>query len=62
MNNYNIRFIDLFAGSGGIRLGFEKAAKSLNINTECVFTSEIKPTAINVLKQNYPNEDKEWSF
>lgn len=51
-----IRFIDLFAGIGGIRLGFEQTAKSLGLETECVLTSEIKPYAVNVLKQNYPNE------
>lgn len=51
-----IRFIDLFAGIGGIRLGFEQTAKAIGIETECVLTSEIKPYAIEVLKQNYPNE------
>jgi DNA (cytosine-5)-methyltransferase 1 len=51
-----IRFIDLFAGIGGIRLGFEQTAKALGIDTECVLTSEIKPYAVKVLKQNYPNE------
>lgn len=56
MNNRKIRFIDLFAGIGGIRLGFEQAAKSLNINTECVFTSEIKPSAIDILNQNFKND------
>ncbi len=51
-----IRFIDLFAGIGGIRCGLELAAKELGIETKCVFTSEIKPYAIKVLKQNHPNE------
>ena len=35
------KFIDLFAGIGGIRLGFENAAKSKGIETNCVFSSEI---------------------
>lgn len=48
-----LKFIDLFAGIGGIRLGFEQAAYESGIATECVFTSEIKPYAINVLKQNH---------
>ena len=52
-----VRFIDLFAGIGGIRLGFEQAAKTLGLETECMLTSEIKPHAIEVLKQNYPNEN-----
>lgn len=48
-----IKFIDLFAGIGGIRLGFEQACKKAKIKSECVFTSEIKPHAIEVLKQNH---------
>lgn len=52
-----IRFIDLFAGIGGIRLGLELAAQELGYQTQCVFTSEIKPYAINVLKQNHPSEN-----
>lgn len=52
-----IRFIDLFAGIGGIRCGFEMAAKELGFETECVFTSEIKPYALKVLAQNHPGED-----
>ena len=51
-----ISFIDLFAGIGGIRLGFTQACENLKINAKCVFTSEIKPHAIKILKQNYPNE------
>lgn len=51
-----VRFIDLFAGIGGIRCGFEQAAETAGIKTECVFTSEIKPHAIEILKQNYPGE------
>lgn len=52
-----IRFIDLFAGIGGIRKGFELACGERGVPTKCVFTSEIKPYAIDVLKQNHP-EDK----
>lgn len=48
-----VKFIDLFAGIGGLRLGFEEAFNSSDINTECVFTSEIKPHAIKVLKDNF---------
>lgn len=56
MNNI-IRFVDLFAGIGGIRKGFEMACKDRGIRTKCVFTSEIKPYAIKVLKQNHPDEE-----
>ena len=51
-----IKFIDLFAGIGGIRKGFELACSKYGYKTECVFTSEIKPHAIKVLKQNHPFE------
>ncbi|MBP9994882.1 MAG: DNA (cytosine-5-)-methyltransferase [bacterium] len=51
-----LRFIDLFAGIGGIRLGLEQAAHELGFNTECMMTSEIKPAAIKVLRQNHPQE------
>jgi len=50
-----LRFIDLFAGMGGFRLGFENACKVLNIGSECVFTSEIKPHAITVYTDNFPD-------
>lgn len=49
----SIRFIDLFAGLGGIRLGFEEAFKRIGVQTECVMTSEIKPYAIRTLKRNF---------
>lgn len=48
-----VKFIDLFAGLGGLRLGFEEAFKSKGIQTECVLTSEIKPSAIKALNKNF---------
>lgn len=51
-----IKFVDLFSGIGGIRKGFELACKNLGYNSECVFVSEIKSSAINILHQNHPNE------
>lgn len=52
-----IRFIDLFAGMGGIRQGFEQACDKYGIQHECVMTSEIKPAAISVLHQNHEDEN-----
>lgn len=52
----NIKFIDLFAGIGGIRCGFEKAFRKAGYNTQCVLTSEIKPYAVKVLNANHPEE------
>jgi site-specific DNA-cytosine methylase len=53
MMNKKIKFIDLFAGLGGIRIGFEQACKERGIETECVLTSEIKPYAVETLKHNH---------
>lgn len=53
---HTLRFIDLFAGIGGIRCGLEQAAHSAGLNPVCVFTSEIKPYAVKVLRENHPTE------
>ena len=52
-----IKFIDLFAGLGGIRLGFEQAFNEMGYNTECVLTSEIKPHAIQALESNFEHKN-----
>jgi len=44
-------FIDLFAGIGGLRLGFESAGG------RCVFTSEWDPYCQKTYKANFGNED-----
>jgi DNA (cytosine-5)-methyltransferase 1 len=51
--NNKIKIIDLFAGIGGIRLGFELASKN---NIECVFTSEWNKYSEQTYLANYPNE------
>ncbi len=51
-----LKYIDLFAGMGGIRLGLVQACSEKGIATKCVFTSEIKSAAINVYSQNHPGE------
>lgn len=56
------KFIDLFAGLSGIRIGFEKAAKERGVNTKCVLTSEIKPAAIEALSHRYPGEKCDYNI
>lgn len=51
-----IRIIDLFAGLGGIRIGFEQAMKDLGYYVDCVFSSEIKKYAVKAY-ENYFNEN-----
>lgn len=57
MKTNKLKFIDLFAGLGGIRLGFEQACQERGIETECVLTSEIKPYAVQTLKHNHHHEN-----
>lgn len=40
-----IKFVDLFAGTGGIRLGLEQACSELDLENSCVFSSEIDRNA-----------------
>lgn len=51
-----LRFVDLFAGIGGIRCGLEQAAREKGMTPICVLTSEIKPYAVSVLRDNHPTE------
>ncbi|MDD5272626.1 MAG: DNA cytosine methyltransferase [Methylovulum sp.] len=48
-----IKFIDLFAGTGGIRLGFEQACQKLGLKTDCVFSSEIDKNACASYELNF---------
>lgn len=52
-----IRFIDLFAGIGGIRTGLSQALEEAGYIPKCIMTSEIKPYAIKVLQHNYDQEN-----
>ncbi|EGO6620564.1 DNA cytosine methyltransferase [Escherichia coli] len=54
--NYTFRFIDLFAGIGGIRKGFE------NIGGQCVFTSEWNKEAVRTYKANWFNDERNHKF
>lgn len=51
-----IRIIDLFAGLGGIRLGFEQGLRNVGLETKCVFSSEIKKYAIKAYQGYFGNE------
>ncbi len=51
-----ITFIDLFAGLGGTRIGFEQACTEHNLKAECVFTSEIKPYAVKIYEHNFSGD------
>lgn len=46
-----LRFIDLFAGIGGLRLAF-----AANAGTRCVFASEIDPHARRTCEANFPKD------
>ena len=52
-NEKTVKFIDLFAGLGGIRIGFEEAAASAGLKAKCVFSSEIKKYAVDVYKHHF---------
>lgn len=55
-----IKFIDLFAGVGGIRLGATQALKKYNIDSQCVLSSEIDAKACQTYELNfheYPSGD-----
>ncbi|EPD6202514.1 DNA (cytosine-5-)-methyltransferase [Enterobacter hormaechei] len=54
--NYNFKFIDLFAGIGGIRSGFEE------IGGKCVFTSEWNKHAVRTYKANWYCDPSEHIF
>ena len=51
-----IKFIDLFAGLGGTRIGFEQACKEQNLKAQCVFTSEVKPYAVKIYNHNFSGD------
>lgn len=48
-----IKYIDLFAGIGGIRLGVTQALSNIGIDSECVLSSEIDEKACETYKFNF---------
>ena len=57
MSKKTVTYIELFAGLGGIRLGFSRGFFINGIETKCVFSSEIKDYAIKVYKGYYGEEE-----
>jgi len=53
-----IRYVDLFAGIGGIRLGFEQALDDLGIEHKCVLSSEIDKRAQETYELNFGETPK----
>ena len=49
----HLTFVDLFAGIGGLRIGFEKACESAGISTTCVASSEIDQACQAVYQLNF---------
>lgn len=47
------KFIDLFSGMGGTRVGFEQACEEMQLEPECVFSSDLKEHAIVAYKHNF---------
>jgi len=50
--DFRFRFVDLFAGIGGLRIGFE------NIGGKCVFTSEWDKYAVETYRKNFRDDEK----
>jgi DNA (cytosine-5)-methyltransferase 1 len=53
----SLNYIDLFAGIGGIRLGFQNAAEFHNVNAKCVYTSDIDVHSCKTYTKNYSNDN-----
>jgi len=57
-NDKIIKFVDLFAGIGGFRIGLEQACIENGIKSKCVFSSEIKDHALKVYNHNFREDNK----
>lgn len=51
-----IRFADLFAGTGGMRLALEQACQELGIENRCVFSAEIDKQACRSYQLNFGDD------
>ncbi|MCP8970932.1 DNA (cytosine-5-)-methyltransferase [Ectobacillus ponti] len=57
LENREVKFIDLFAGMGGIRLGFENAFREKGFEPKCVLSSEIKDYAAKAYKKYFKDTE-----
>lgn len=57
-NIKDVTFVDLFSGLGGIRIGFEQALKEFGLSGKCVFSSDIKESAIKAYQENFGENSK----
>ncbi len=53
MHKEKLKFIDLFCGIGGFRVAFEEACEENNIQSECVFSSDIDKYAQESYEANF---------
>lgn len=51
-----IRFVDLFSGTGGIRLGLQQACNELSIQFQCVLSSEIDKNSCKSYQLNFGDD------
>lgn len=56
MATKTVKYIDLFSGLGGIRIGLEQALSERGLRGKCVFTSEIKSSALKAHNLNFKDE------
>ncbi len=53
MYKEKLKFIDLFCGIGGFRIAFEEACEENNVQSECVFSSDIDKYAQDSYESNF---------
>src|SRR4051812_41274990 len=49
----NVTFVDLFCGIGGMRLGFENAARRRRVNAECILSCDWNKFARQTYQANF---------
>ena len=49
-----VRVVDLFAGCGGLSLGIQEAARSLQLDFQAVLANDIEESGLQVYERNFP--------